>query len=158
MFRPMKRAAQQLSAQEVKAVLEKGTSGVLAMQGKDGYPYALPISYAYDGAYIYMHTGPAGLKMELLNMHDKVSFCVIDCDQIIPEENTTAYRSVIAFGRVEMLSGQERLDAHLFFTRRFNPGYEPSTGEQPGNVVMLRMRIDHMTGKQGRKLLESRKV
>lgn len=30
----------------------------------------------------------------------KVSFCVIDKDLVMPEESTTYFRSVIAFGRI----------------------------------------------------------
>ncbi|MBQ5565140.1 MAG: 5-nitroimidazole antibiotic resistance protein, partial [Clostridia bacterium] len=43
MFREMRRKAQQLSESECIEILENGSSGVLAVSGDDGYPYAVPL-------------------------------------------------------------------------------------------------------------------
>ncbi len=40
---------------EVTAILCRGTSGVLALSGDDDYPYAVPISFVFDGAKLYFH-------------------------------------------------------------------------------------------------------
>ena len=53
MFREMRRKKQDLALEESIAVLMRGTSGVLAVQGDNGYPYAVPISYAYYDTHIY---------------------------------------------------------------------------------------------------------
>jgi nitroimidazol reductase NimA-like FMN-containing flavoprotein (pyridoxamine 5'-phosphate oxidase superfamily) len=46
----MRRNRQQLSEEKSIAILQKATSGVLALLGDNGYPYAVPISYVYaDG-------------------------------------------------------------------------------------------------------------
>ena len=47
MFRPMRRKGQQLSREECVSILEKATSGVLALAGDEDYPYAVPLSYVY---------------------------------------------------------------------------------------------------------------
>ena len=47
MFREMRRKNQQLAAEECVKVLERCTSGVLALSGDDGYPYAFPINHLY---------------------------------------------------------------------------------------------------------------
>ncbi len=52
MFREMRRIKQALSKEESIQILEKGTSGVLALSGDDGYPYAVPISYVYADSFI----------------------------------------------------------------------------------------------------------
>lgn len=44
MFRPMRRHRQQLSQWDCAAILSRGTSGVLAVAGDGGYPYAVPLS------------------------------------------------------------------------------------------------------------------
>ena len=49
MFREMRRNGQELPLEECTAILNRGTSGVLALSGDDNYPYAVPVSYAYDG-------------------------------------------------------------------------------------------------------------
>ena len=55
MFREMRRKKQALSPEECAAILNRGTSGVLALSGDGGYPYAVPLSYGYDGARLYFH-------------------------------------------------------------------------------------------------------
>ena len=49
MFREMRRKKQELTPEECDAVLYRGSSGVLALSGDDNYPYAVPLSYVYDG-------------------------------------------------------------------------------------------------------------
>ena len=48
MFREMRLKRQQMAPEEAAEVLKKGTSGVLALAGDEGYPYAVPLSYVYD--------------------------------------------------------------------------------------------------------------
>ena len=45
MFREMRRKKQLLSTADTIAVLNRMTSGVLALLGDNDYPYAVPISY-----------------------------------------------------------------------------------------------------------------
>lgn len=59
MFREMRRKRQALSAEETASVLYRGMSGVLALAGDDGYPYAVPVSYVYDGDKICFHCAKA---------------------------------------------------------------------------------------------------
>ena len=51
MLPSLRRKNQKLSDEEVQAVIARNTHGVLALAGDDGYPYALPISYAYADAH-----------------------------------------------------------------------------------------------------------
>ena len=44
MFRKMRRFGQQLSHEACEEILQRATSGVLAVSGDDGYPYAVPLS------------------------------------------------------------------------------------------------------------------
>lgn len=111
MFREMRQKRQALSKEDCDDVLYLGTSGVLALAGDDGYPYAVPISYVYDGEKLYFHGAKAGHKMDAILREPKASFCVIDQDQIVPEEYTTYFRSVIAFGKIRR--SLEKLNATL---------------------------------------------
>ncbi len=62
MLPSLRRKNQKLSDEEVQAVIARNTHGVLALAGDDGYPYALPISYAYPDGAFYFHSAPAGHK------------------------------------------------------------------------------------------------
>lgn len=97
-FREMRRKRQMLSAKESEEILRRMTNGTLALHGDGGYPYAVPVSYVYSDGRIYFHTAMQGHKVDALMRDDKVSFCVVEQDDVKPAEFTTYFRSVIAFG------------------------------------------------------------
>lgn len=113
MFREMRRKRQALTLQECTAVLQKGTSGVLALSGDNDYPYAVPISYLYEDGRLYFHCARSGHKLDAIRRNPKASFCVIDQDQVVPREYTTYFRSVIAFGTIRILEKDEEKRAAL---------------------------------------------
>ena len=76
MFREMRRKKQQLSESECSNIFARGTSGVLAILGDEGYPYAVPLSYVYDDHKIYFHSAKAGHKIDAIRSCSKASFCV----------------------------------------------------------------------------------
>ena len=110
MFRDMRRGRQALSPEACREILYRGTSGVLALSGDGGYPYAVPISYVFDGAKLYFHCAKSGHKLDAVRRNPKASFCVVDQDLIVPERYTTYYRSVLAFGVMRILGddGEKR--------------------------------------------------
>ena len=63
--------------------------------------YVVPITYAYDGTYIYGHT-KEGLKIEMMRKNPEVCF---EVDAI---ENMSNWRSVIAWGKFEELKTPEK--------------------------------------------------
>ena len=109
MFREMRRNKQALSDEECREILERCTSGTLAVLGDEGYPYAVPLSYVFINGHIYFHCARAGHKLDAIRACDKVSFCVIDRDEVIPEKFTTKYRSVIVFGRAREVTDPEEI-------------------------------------------------
>lgn len=82
MFREMRRKKQALSLAECARILYRGTSGVLALSGDGGYPYAVPMSYVYDGEKLFFHSAGSGHKLDAIRRDPKASFCVIDCDRV----------------------------------------------------------------------------
>lgn len=163
MFRPMRREKQLLSLEETAAVLDRGTSGVLAVSGDDGYPYAVPISYVYDGDKLYFHCARSGHKLDAIRRNEKASFCVIDQDQIIPEEYTTYFRSAIVFGRIRILEEtEEKWAAVEKLAVKYAPnstadGREQAIRREWAPLCVLEMTVDHMTGKQAIELVRAKK-
>ena len=154
MFRDLRRTRQALSPQACADVLARGTSGVLAVAGDGGYPYAVPLSFLYDGGKLYFHCARAGHKLDLLDQNPKASFCVIGQDQVVPEKYTTYYRSVILFGTVRRLTaGEEKRAAILALARRYSPD-EPAEKVDAeiarywDALCMLELTPDHITGKE----------
>ena len=48
MFRTIRRKAKEIDTEAAKELLESARRGILAVNGDDGYPYAVPINYIYD--------------------------------------------------------------------------------------------------------------
>lgn len=164
MFRTMRRFKQALPLRDCEEILNRGTSGVLAVPGDDGYPYAVPVSYFFDGdAKIYFHCAKSGHKLDAIARNDKVSFCVIDQDQIVPERYTTYFRSVIAFGRARVLADDEEKRAAL---RLIAKKYAPDPGLAEGllrevdsqlpAVCIVEISIEHLTGKEAIELVRAK--
>lgn len=157
-FRKMRRHLQQLTEAECVQILQKNTAGVLAVLGDGGYPYAVPLSYVYSGGALYFHCAKQGHKLDAIKNCGKVSFCVIDQDEVVPETYTTHYRSVIVFGQARVMEdAQEIRQAIEALAVKYAPADTPeyrAAEIQSGSpaMAMLRMAIAHMTGKEAREL------
>ena len=83
MFRTIRTKENEISIDTAKALLQSSRRGVLAVNGDDGYPYAIPINYLYDddAQKIYFHGARAGHKVDALRACDKVCFTVYGNDQ-----------------------------------------------------------------------------
>lgn len=161
MFRPMRRQKQILPEEETRTILEMATSGVLALIGDDGYPYALPLSYVCDGDKLYFHSALEGHKIDAVRSADKASFCVVAQDKIVPEEFTTYFKSVIAFGRVRLMeNGEEKIAALRKLAERYSPD-QMAAGEREietsiAHTAMIEFTIEHLTGKEAIELAKRR--
>lgn len=157
MFREMRRKKQELAQEECVKILNKGTSGVLAVSGDEDYPYAVPLSYVYHDWKIYFHCAKEGHKLDAIERNDKVSFCVIDQDRVIPEEYTTYFRSVIAFGKARKIEDEEEKRKTLeILAVKYSPDQEGLSKEIDGQlkrVTMVELSIEHMTGKEAIELV-----
>lgn len=158
MFRPMRRNKQALSPAQCEAVLARGSSGVLAVSGDDGYPYAVPLSYVYAGGRLYFHCAASGHKLDAVRRCPKASFCVIDQDRVVPEEYTTYFRSVIVFGQVrELTDAAEKRAAVLQLSRKYVPNTSDSAHSAEADrfwasLCMLELVPEQITGKQAKEL------
>jgi hypothetical protein len=81
----------------------------------DNVPYVVPLSYAYDGEYIYCHTGE-GRKVEILRKNPTVCFQV---DEMMDMAN---WKCVVVYGTFEELKGrEERNKAMSILLNRYLP-------------------------------------
>lgn len=162
MFREMRRKNQKLSNEVCEKLLKEGSSGVLALYGDGGYPYAVPLSYVYDSGKIYFHSAKSGHKIDSVKRNGKASFCVICRDEIVPEEYTTYFRSVIAFGTVRIIEDDtEKRDA----IEKLAVKYAPNESEESRSdaidrewapLCMLEMAVEHISGKEAIELVRKR--
>ena len=168
MFRKMRRIAQQISQEECAEILGRASSGVLGLHGDDGYPYTVPLSFVYepggDGlGTIGFHCAKTGHKLDAIRRNEKVSFTVIDRDEVMPRERTTKFCSVIAFGRARIIEDEAELRrAANAVGAKYSKGFEDLYMEETedtirrGTLCCVEITIDHMTGKIGRQVMLER--
>lgn len=160
MFREMRRKRQLLPIEESVAILEKMTNGTLALHGDGGYPYAVPVSYVYADGKIYFHTATKGHKVEAIMRDNKVSFCVVEQDEIKPGEFTTYFRSVIAFGKARILEDEDekRLALHLLADKYSHgeAGMKAEIAKGFNHLLMVEITVEHLTGKESIELVRGK--
>ena len=163
-MREMRRKRQALDRKTCEEILQRGTYGVLAVQGDDVYPYTVPLNYAYADGTIIFHSAKEGHKVDAMRRSEKVSFCVVDKDTLIPEEYTTYFRSVIAFGRVHrLLEPKEIRDAIELLMQKVYPSDTPehrraylkNGGDGP---AMFAITVESLSGKEAIELVREREA
>ena len=154
MFRELRRKDKELSIEEVKCLLIEQRRGILAVNGDDNYPYAIPINYLYDEEEnkIYFHGLSVGHKADSILKSDKVCFTVYG-KEIIKEEIWAPYlKSVVVFGRCHKINDR---DSVIELTRKFANKYYPDSKlvdieiEKSGKAVCIyEIEIEHLSGKE----------
>ena len=153
MFRELVRKNKQLSNESCIELLKAETRGVLSVLGDDDYPYGMPMNFWYneEDGNIYFHCGNIGHRLEALQKHNKVSFCVFD--QGYKEENEWAYKvkSVIIFGKIEIIDDMEQItDIVTKLSYRFVQDDEYIKEEirlHGHRTFLLKLTPEHMCGK-----------
>ena len=152
MTRKMNRLERQLSVEEATALLAGGKEGVLAVNGDDGYPYAVPVNYVYlDGA-IYIHTAQRGYKIDAIQANPKVCFTAVLSSEIIEETTTTTFESVIATGTAALLTDEaEKKQIMEVIVRRLAPnnieGGMRTVERLLPAVGVIKINVAELTGK-----------
>lgn len=132
-------------------LLRTGEYGFLAMADAEG-GYAIPMSYALSGDRIYFHSAPEGRKFRCLEHSRKVSFAVVGKTTVQSEKFTTLYQSVIAFGVIEVVEGNdERMAALELMLDKYSPadkavGMKYAAGSL-SRTTLLCLKINTFSGK-----------
>jgi nitroimidazol reductase NimA-like FMN-containing flavoprotein (pyridoxamine 5'-phosphate oxidase superfamily) len=141
-----------LTNEQIEEVLHEQIVGRIGCH-YDGVTYVLPISYAYDGDYIYCHT-KEGMKMKIMRENEHVCFQVDDM------QNMANWKSVIAWGDFEELElGTARREAVHQLIKRALPIVSSETTHIgahwpffPDNLddiqgIVFRIKLDAKTGR-----------
>ena len=153
MFRDVARAKQKLPQEECVEILKQQPRGVLSVLGDDDYPYGMPMNHWYceqDGK-LYFHSGVKGHRSDAMKRCDKASFCVYDEGYRREGEWALNIRSVIVFGRLEVVEDEA---AALEFIRRLSAKFTDDTDyvereirEAMDHTLVFTLTPEHMTGK-----------
>ena len=153
MFRDLVRKKQQLSPETCIELLKTEPRGVLSVLGDDGYPYGSPMDHYYceeDGC-IYFHCGRRGHRLDALRRCDRVSFCVYDQGFRREGEWALNIRSVVVFGRMEIIDDLDEVVRLITpLCRKFTDDEDYIRKELEGSAkatLLLKLTPEHICGK-----------
>lgn len=156
MAREMRRKERQLSGEQVRELLEKGTTGTLSLNGEDGYPYSVPVNYTYMNGSVYIHGAAEGHKTDLIKADGRACFSAIVSESVLADKLTAAYESFIAKGTAAMVEDEEEKKAVL--KRIVDELSEPEYRDKGYGMVekmvhktgIIKFTIEEVTGKANR--------
>lgn len=153
MFRDLTRKNKQITTDECLYLLKNETRGVLSVIGDNDYPYGMPMNHWYndeDGK-IYFHCGKSGHRLDAINKHNKVSFCVYDKGFANDNEWALNVKSVIVFGKIEVIDDVDKIvDIITKLSHKFTQDDEYIKNEidkYASKTLLLQLTPEHICGK-----------
>jgi nitroimidazol reductase NimA-like FMN-containing flavoprotein (pyridoxamine 5'-phosphate oxidase superfamily) len=158
---PLKKKAMlgMLNTHEIESVIHQQLIARLGCYA-DGKVYVVPVSYAYDGEFIYAISGD-GMKVNMMRKNPSV------CLQIDDMQNMSSWQSVIIWGEFEELTkAEDRNIALRILMSRIVPNFSselirispqwPFPDEHPEAIkgVVYRIRISEKSGRFEKMLAE----
>jgi nitroimidazol reductase NimA-like FMN-containing flavoprotein (pyridoxamine 5'-phosphate oxidase superfamily) len=141
-----------LSPAEVEELIHQELIGRLGCHA-DGRTYVVPMSYAYEDGFIYGHA-LEGMKVNMMRTNPHVCFEVDDT------KNLANWKSVIAWGKFEELTGGPLREAAVRLlenrvlplrsseTMHLSPQWPfPSDKASDVKGILFRIRLDEKTGR-----------
>lgn len=134
---------QQMSEAEAAEVLGRNRVARLGCV-VGGYPYVVPVGYIFDGKSAYSHSLP-GRKITALRADPRA------CLQVDEIEDEWNWRSVLAFGDFQEITGEEER-AHILndllaaFPRLTPVESVMAQGSDTPRVIVFRIRVNGITG------------
>lgn len=145
MTRTRKLTYRALERDEIDALLARHNVGRIAYTFRDRVDVE-PINYVYQDGWIYLRTGP-GSKLTTLTRHPWVAFEVDEVD------GTFDWRSAVVHSTVyELTPGGTESQARLYeeaveILRVLIPDTFTEADPVPGRNVILRMKVDEVSGR-----------
>ncbi len=142
-----------LSKTQIDHVLDSQMIGRIGCHA-DGKTFVVPVTYAYDGKYIYAHS-KEGVKIKIMRKNPKV------CFEVDIVDNMANWRSVILWGEYEELKDAASQEKGMkILTDRLMPlvasetlhsnehhSMRPQLVEKQQKTIVYRIKIMESTGR-----------
>lgn len=150
----MRRKQNEITDPEIIEEILTGSEVCRIAMIENGRPYIVPMNYGYKENTIYFHSAATGKKIDLLRADSNVCFEIERASQVLinekPCECSTIYRSVIGYGMIEFITDfrgkTEGLD--IIMSHYGKTGKNLYTAQSVENVLILKLQIEEITGKQ----------
>jgi nitroimidazol reductase NimA-like FMN-containing flavoprotein (pyridoxamine 5'-phosphate oxidase superfamily) len=117
-------------------------------------PYLVPMSFGFADGALYLHSAPAGRKIDLLRRNDRVCFEVEADVALVMGELACGwsfnYRSVIGFGRACFVddAAERRRGLDAIMRQYGSVGPQDYAEQILARTLVIRIDIERLTGKE----------
>ncbi len=150
----MRKANQEITDPKVKeGILAQSNICRIAMNDAEA-PYILPFNYGYRDNCLYIHSAAEGKKIDLIKNNSKVCFEIEDEAEIVKHEKAcnwaTTYKSIVGYGKMSIINDyDEKCQAlEIIMKQHGSTAHNHFEEKQVNAVVILKLTITHVTGKQ----------
>ena len=87
---------------------------------------------------------------------------MVDQDLVVPQEYTTYFRSVIIFGRASVINQEDEIHSAIeklaikYYPSDSKDNRDLAIKKEYGALCMVKIQIEHMTGKEAIELISKR--
>ena len=118
-----------------------------------GQPYIVPVCFGNDRDRLYIHSAPAGRKLDIIRRHPRVCFEMEIDVELVPADAACGwgirYRSVVGFGRASLVEDdEEKLRALRLLMRQYSEEEFDLGLDSSRDCAVVRIDIESLTGKR----------
>ena len=133
-----------------KEILEDEEAGRISMC-KNGDPYVVPVCFVYFNGSIYFHSRKTGKKVDYIKNNPKVCFQVDEHKLSLskdPCKSTKKYRSVIIYGKAEVLKDEkEKINILKKMIEKYDKNSTSGQIKDVSGVEVFKIKIEDITWK-----------
>lgn len=141
------------NSEKIKWVLQEAKILRISFS-ENNQPYMVPMNFGYRDKCIYLHSAPAGKKIDILQKNNRVCFEADIQTELVedskPCNSGMRYYSVIGFGRAHFLEEvKDKKDALNVIMKKYSSqsSFEYSQADLE-RVTVIKVEIDQLTGKK----------
>ncbi|HNW98563.1 MAG TPA: pyridoxamine 5'-phosphate oxidase family protein [Bacteroidales bacterium] len=140
---------------EMDDIISKCECCHVAMVDENNMPYVLPFNFGYKDKCIYLHSGQAGRKIDILKKNNRVCVAFSNGYKLSCQSENVAcsyimsYKSVICYGKVVFIEDiDKKIEAMNIIMQQYVK--KDFTYSEPAikNVFLFKVEIDEMTAKE----------
>ncbi len=139
---------------EIEEIIQKCDHCNVAMIDLDHKPYVLPMNFGYHDGILFLHSAPAGKKIDILRQHPETC-CSFSTDHLLRWQDSTVgcsysmkYRSALLYGKIEFVTDfaeKEQILHH--FMQHFGAKDYRLSAPAIGNVCVMKMPVERFEGR-----------
>lgn len=140
---------------EMEDIIRKCDCCYIGMVDEKNLPYVVPFNFGYSGKVIYLHSGQAGKKIDILKKNNNVCVAFSTGHSLSAQNESVAcsyimsYKSVLCYGKVEFIGDiEKKTEALNIIMKQYIDRDFTYSAPSVKNVLVYKVVIDEMTAKE----------